>query len=138
MALLALALLGGDAWYLVQRSAGGGSGPGAAGGGARGPGGPGGGRAMVKVGQAVATQAPLPVVMEALGTVTKGQLLAQIDARPFEQALLQAQGTRQRDEAQLDNARLTLTRYRTLLAQDSSPARTWTRKPRWCSSCRAR
>ena len=32
---------------------------------------------------------------------------------------MQATGQRQRDEAQLDNARLTLTRYRTLLAQDS-------------------
>ena len=47
--------------------------------------------------------------------VTKGQLLARIDPRPFEQALLQAQGTRQRDEAQLANARLTLVRYQTLL-----------------------
>lgn len=51
--------------------------------------------------------------------VKKGQLLAQIDARPFEQALMQAEGTRRRDEAQLDNARLTLERYRTLLSQDS-------------------
>src|SRR5690606_20686377 len=51
--------------------------------------------------------------------VKKGQLLAQIDPRPFEQALLQAQGTRQRDEAQLENARLTLARYQTLLSQDS-------------------
>ena len=32
---------------------------------------------------------------------------------------MQAQGTRQRDEAQLENARLTLARYRTLLSQDS-------------------
>jgi multidrug efflux system membrane fusion protein len=51
--------------------------------------------------------------------VTKGQLLAQIDARPFELALMQASGSRQRDEAQLQNARLTLERYRTLLQQDS-------------------
>jgi multidrug efflux system membrane fusion protein len=51
--------------------------------------------------------------------VRKGQVLAQIDPRPFEQALMQAQGTRQRDEAQLENARLTLERYRTLLSQDS-------------------
>jgi multidrug efflux system membrane fusion protein len=34
-------------------------------------------------------------------------------------ALLQARGQRQRDEAQLENARLTLERYRTLLTQDS-------------------
>ena len=33
--------------------------------------------------------------------VTKGQLLAQIDPRPFEMALMQATGSRQRDEAQL-------------------------------------
>jgi len=51
--------------------------------------------------------------------VTKGQLLAQIDPRPFELALMQATGARQRDEAQLQNAQLTLERYRTLLQQDS-------------------
>jgi len=34
-------------------------------------------------------------------------------------ALMQATGQRQRDEAQLDNARLTLQRYQTLLQQDS-------------------
>jgi multidrug efflux system membrane fusion protein len=51
--------------------------------------------------------------------VHKGEPLATIDARPFEIALMQAQGQRQRDEAQLDNARLTLERYRTLLKQDS-------------------
>jgi multidrug efflux system membrane fusion protein len=51
--------------------------------------------------------------------VTKGQLLAQIDPRPFDLALMQATGARQRDEAQLQNARLTLERYRTLLQQDS-------------------
>jgi multidrug efflux system membrane fusion protein len=45
--------------------------------------------------------------------------MAQIDPRPFQQALMQAQGTRQRDEAQLENARITLQRYQTLLAQDS-------------------
>lgn len=98
------------------------------------------------MGDAVARKAELPVIVDALGTVvpvttvtlrpqvsgqltqvlftegqmvTKGQLLAQIDPRPFEQALMQAQGTRQRDEAQLENARLTLARYQTLLSQDS-------------------
>jgi multidrug efflux system membrane fusion protein len=34
-------------------------------------------------------------------------------------SLLQAQGQRQRDEAQLDSAKVTLARYRTLLSQDS-------------------
>jgi len=51
--------------------------------------------------------------------VTKGELLAQIDPRPFELTLMQATGARQRDEAQLQNARLTLERFRTLLKQDS-------------------
>ena len=51
--------------------------------------------------------------------VKKGQLLATIDPRPFEIALQQAIGARQRDEAQLDSARCTLQRYRTLLGQDS-------------------
>jgi multidrug efflux system membrane fusion protein len=52
-------------------------------------------------------------------TVKKGQVLAVIDPRPFEIALQQATGARQRDEAQLENARLTLQRFRTLLSQDS-------------------
>src|SRR5690606_18926717 len=34
-------------------------------------------------------------------------------------ALMQATGQRQRDEAQLESARVTLARYRTLLSQDS-------------------
>ena len=51
--------------------------------------------------------------------VKKGQLLATIDPRPFEIALQQAIGARQRDEAQLESARVTLQRYRTLLEQDS-------------------
>ena len=34
--------------------------------------------------------------------VKKGQVLATIDPRPFEMALLQATGQRQRDEAQLE------------------------------------
>lgn len=137
LAITLVALLGGAAWYLIHRAN---SDPG------RGPGFPGGGRPQVTVGEATARRAELPVVVEALGTVIpastvtlrpqvsgqltqvlftegqmvqKGQVLAQIDPRPFEQALMQAQGTRQRDEAQLENARLTLERYRTLLSQDS-------------------
>jgi membrane fusion protein, multidrug efflux system len=51
--------------------------------------------------------------------VKAGQVLAQIDPRQFEMSLLQASGQRQRDEAQLENAKLTLNRYRTLLGQDS-------------------
>ncbi|WOP14313.1 efflux RND transporter periplasmic adaptor subunit [Ottowia sp. SB7-C50] len=52
-------------------------------------------------------------------TVQKGQLLARIDPRPFEQALTQAQGERARIQAQLSAARVTLGRYETLWKQDS-------------------
>ena len=51
--------------------------------------------------------------------VKAGELLAEIDARPFELSLMQAQGQQQRDQAQLDNARLTLKRYELLWKQDS-------------------
>lgn len=51
--------------------------------------------------------------------VTKGQLLAQIDPRPYQLALAQAQANLTRDESTLDQARADLERYRTLLAQDS-------------------
>ncbi len=52
-------------------------------------------------------------------SVRKGQFLAQIDPRPYQAQLLQAEGALARDEAQLANARLDLQRYQTLLAQDS-------------------
>lgn len=137
--LLVAALLGGS-YYLIKRPAA--SGPGGGGRGGFG----GGGSPMVTVGHAKAQQKQLPVTLDALGTVTpmatvtlkpqvggvltdvlfnegqrvkKGQLLAQIDPRPYQQALMQAQGTQKRDEAQLEAARVTLQRYRTLLGQDS-------------------
>jgi len=116
-------------------------GPGGGGGGGRG------GRGGAStVGIATATPADLPVVLEALGTVIpsitvtvrpqvsgvltsiaftegqmvrKGALLATIDPRPFEIALQQAIGARMRDEAQLENTRVQLQRYQTLLGQDS-------------------
>src|SRR5205814_5634710 len=110
--------------------------------------GPGGGRGAPPptVGVAQAQSADIPVWLDALGTVTPsatvtvrpqvsgvlkqvlfregqmvraGQLLALIDARPFEMTVMQAEGQRLRDQAQLDNAKLTLQRYRTLLQQDS-------------------
>lgn len=108
-------------------------------------GGPG-GRPMTTVGVAAATAIDLPVTLEALGTVTpaatvtvrsqvsgvitrihfregqmvrRGQTLATIDARPYAAQLTQAQGAAVRDGAALDNARLTLQRFRTLLGQDS-------------------
>ncbi|MFA6262681.1 MAG: efflux RND transporter periplasmic adaptor subunit, partial [Bacteroidia bacterium] len=104
------------------------------------------GAPVTTVGVATAAKADVPITVEALGTVTpaatvtvrpqvsgvlqqvlfkegqmvrQGQLLAVIDPRQFEMALMQASGQRQRDEAQLDNARLTLQRYQTLLQQDS-------------------
>ncbi|MDA7414836.1 efflux RND transporter periplasmic adaptor subunit [Xenophilus arseniciresistens] len=135
--IVLLAALGGLGWWLAKRPSGGQSGmfP---------PGGP--GAFTVTVGHATVQPADLPVTLDALGTVTplvtvtltpqvggvltevlfqegqdvkKGQLLARIDPRAYEQALMQAQGTRARDEAQLDAARVTLARYRTLLGQDS-------------------
>jgi membrane fusion protein, multidrug efflux system len=51
--------------------------------------------------------------------VKRGELLAEIDPRPFEVQLEQAQGQLARDQAQLANARVDLTRYQTLLSQDS-------------------
>ena len=51
--------------------------------------------------------------------VSRGDLLAEIDPRPFQVQLEQAQGQLARDQAQLANARVDLTRYQTLLSQDS-------------------
>ncbi len=140
LTLVVITLLAGGAWWLAQR----GKAP-AAGAGGFGPG-RGGGGAGVTVGAAVAEQGTLPVVVDALGTVTppitstlvpqvsgiltevlftegqmvrKGEVLARIDVRPYEQQLAQARGQKARDEAQLVAARLTLSRYQTLLAQDS-------------------
>ena len=144
IALICLALLGGLAWTLTHQP----KAP-AAGFGGPGPGGPGGsgrGTPPSTVGVALARQADIPVVIEALGTVTpvanvtvqpqvsgplaqvlfaegqmvrKGELLATIAPEPFQMALTQATGARLRDEAQLEAARVTLQRYRTLLEQDS-------------------
>ena len=115
--------------------------------GSGGPGGFGGsGRGATTVGVATAEKASVPVTLEALGTVTplatvkvrpqvagvlekvlftegqmvkKGDLLAVIDSRQYELAVQQATGQRQRDAAQLESAKVTLERFRTLLAQDS-------------------
>ncbi|MFZ4287389.1 efflux RND transporter periplasmic adaptor subunit [Variovorax sp. HJSM1_2] len=147
LSLLLVLALAGLAWYLTHRPAAGPTGMGGPGrpGGPGGPG-PGAGSFTVTVGSATVRQTALPVTLDALGTVTpvatvtlkaqvggvlaevlfeegqmvqKGQLLARIDPRTYEQALMQAQGTRQRDEAQLEAARVTLARYNTLLGQDS-------------------
>lgn len=88
----------------------------------------------------------MPILLDALGTVTPqaavrvrpqvsgvlekvlftegqmvraGQLLATIDPRQFEMALQQSSGQSLRDQAQLESARVTLQRFKTLLEQDS-------------------
>src|SRR5215831_11821988 len=52
-------------------------------------------------------------------TVKAGDSLIQIDDRPYQVALEQAQGALKRDKALLANARVDLDRYQTLFAQDS-------------------
>lgn len=145
--LVVLALVGVIwlAWTLLH----GGKGEGGGQGGPGGPGGPGGGGRRgpaSTVAVATATSTDLPIIIEALGTVKpaatvtvrpqvsgtitqvmfregqtvqRGQPLVQIDPRPYQMSLMQAQGNLTRDEAQLATARLTLTRYQTLLSQDS-------------------
>lgn len=52
-------------------------------------------------------------------TVKEGDLLAEIDPRPYQVELDQATGQEARDQALLKNARADLERYETLLKQDS-------------------
>ena len=53
--------------------------------------------------------------------VRAGDLLAEIDPRPFQIQLAQAQGQLARDQALLENAQIDVQRYRKLWAQDSIP-----------------
>jgi multidrug efflux system membrane fusion protein len=53
--------------------------------------------------------------------VKEGMLLAEIDPRPFEVQLMQAEGQLARDESLLMNAEKDLERYKLLLKQDSIP-----------------
>lgn len=135
VAVLLLAGTGWLAWHLTRPDTEAAAGPG----GRR-------GAPATTVGVATAEQASIPIILDALGTVTPqatvrvrpqvsgvmqkvlfkegqmvkaGELMATIDPRQFELALQQASGQRQRDEAQLDSARVTLQRFRTLLEQDS-------------------
>jgi multidrug efflux system membrane fusion protein len=98
------------------------------------------------VGTASVETADVPIVLNALGTVTplatvtvkpqisgqlvevafkegqfvkKGDFLAQIDPRPYQVALAEAEGQLAKDRATLRNSEVDLARYRTLLAQNS-------------------
>ncbi|MBX3589327.1 MAG: MdtA/MuxA family multidrug efflux RND transporter periplasmic adaptor subunit [Burkholderiaceae bacterium] len=129
--------------------AGGAQGPGRPGGPGPGGRGPAGAERAIPVTVAAAGRADVPVVLNALGTVTSlrtvtvrsrvdgqllrvnfregqmvkaGDLLAEIDPRPFQVQLEQAQGQLARDRALLENARLDLERYRTLVAQEAASA----------------
>src|SRR6516225_6666707 len=53
--------------------------------------------------------------------VNKGDLLAQIDSRPYELALTQAQGALERDQAMLQGAELDLKRYQDLIKTNAIP-----------------
>jgi multidrug efflux system membrane fusion protein len=53
--------------------------------------------------------------------VRAGDLLAEIDSRPFQVQLTQAAGQMARDRALLQNAEIDLRRYRLLVGQDSAP-----------------
>src|SRR6185369_1783952 len=97
--------------------------------------------AAVPVATAAVSRTDIPIRLSALGSVTafntvtvrprvdgqlvqvsfregqfvkQGDQLAQIDPRPFQVQLEQADGQLARDEAQLSNARVDLTRYQTL------------------------
>jgi multidrug efflux system membrane fusion protein len=53
--------------------------------------------------------------------VNKGDLLAEIDSRPYELALTQAQGAIERDQAMLQGAELDLKRYQDLVKTNAIP-----------------
>lgn len=137
VAVIVVAIIIGGTWLLLNRNAA------APGGGGRG--GSDANKALPVVAAPV-RQGSIDVYLSALGTVTPrnmvtvrsrvdgqlmqvnfregqlvkaGDLLAQIDPRPFEVQLTQAQGQLAKDQALLKNAQLDLERYRTLLAQDS-------------------
>jgi membrane fusion protein, multidrug efflux system len=54
-------------------------------------------------------------------TVHEGDLLVEIDPRPYQVQLEQAEGQQKKDQATLDNARVDLTRYQKLWSQNAIP-----------------
>jgi membrane fusion protein, multidrug efflux system len=54
-------------------------------------------------------------------SVTVGQVLMEIDPRPYQVQLTQAEGQLAKDQAALENARIDLNRYETLLKQNAIP-----------------
>src|SRR5476649_1970628 len=136
---LAVVAVGG--WYIATHSGKSATAARQGGGGRFGAGG-----AAIPVGTAVVAKGDIPIVIKALGTVTplanvivktqitgqlqtvafaegqaikKGDVLAQVDPRPYDVALQQAVGTLEKDKATLANAQVDLKRYKTLVSQDS-------------------
>ena len=64
------------------------------------------------------------VVFKEGDEVKKGDLLAEIDSRPYEATLAQAKGQLARDEAMLKGAQVDLSRYQGLAAQNAVPHQT--------------
>ena len=143
--LLILAVIGGGIWYFLLRKEAGVA-P------ASGKGGKRGGRGeVIRVVTAKATEGDMGVYLTGLGTVTplnsvtvrsrvdgqlmkiyflegqmvkQGELLAQIDDRPYKAQVAQFTAQKEHDMALLENARIDLSRYETLWKQDSIPKQT--------------
>jgi membrane fusion protein, multidrug efflux system len=71
--------------------------------------------------QSVVSGQLMAVLYKEGDVVQKGDPLIEIDPRPFQVQLTQAEGQLVRDQALLANARIDLTRYTTLLAQNAVP-----------------
>jgi multidrug efflux system membrane fusion protein len=135
--LLALIVVG-IVWWVLHRSQPAGTGRFTSGG-------------PMPVGTATVQKGDMPIIDNALGTVTplatvtvqtqingqlmelgfqegqlvnKGDFLAQIDPRPYQVALEQAQGQLAKDQAALANSKVDLARYEKLVAQNSIATQT--------------